>query len=933
MAPVTTIAAKEKERIEVLEASLGTMQSDLHNVTGGLAEKITRIEGSLDDRFRTMEKSFTLILEDSMNRMRELLAQTHESSSSDPVSNTRSGNFPRNERNDQPAPNQARHQRPKLELQRFSGGDPTEWLSKLKQLFAYQEIPEEQCVSFAAFHLTEEANEWWMTTAKKLRIHPLYARWEVFEEELWIRFGPTEGENFHMALAKIRQKGSLGDYQREFEKLQNKVDNWSEEALVGTFLGGLDETIANHVQMFAPTTLKDVIRLARRCDELQQQKKVAHPRSYTQPSQFTPRSHASPPSTVLVSNRPPPPPTPKKLSWEEMKRKRSMGLCFSCDERYSPGHKCKKSQLLLMEGEDADDDEEEEFVDSNETVEPEISLQSLTGWGSPKTVRVQVEINRRKLVALIDSGATHNFIGEKEANRLGLKKTPTTPFNVRVADGHPLRCHGAYQKVAIELAGEIFIVDFYGLPLSGLDVVLGVSWLEKLGPILCDWKAQSMKFKWAEKQIEVHGLHRGPIGKVQSREIEREARQGQSIFALTIQSSENRESYREQIPPPIQKLLDNFEPVFQTPTTLPPRRDIEHHITLKESSDPVNVRPYRYAHFQKEEIEKQVQTMLDAGLVRPSSSPFSSAVLLVKKKDGSWRFCTDYRALNAVTVKDRFPIPTVDDMLDELHGAVTFTKLDLTAGYHQVRVHEPDIPKTAFRTHNGHYEYLVMLFGLCNAPSTFQALMNSIFRRYLRKFVLVFFDDILVYSRTEADHVEHVRIVLQILQDNGLFVKRKKCEFGSRELEYLGHIISGQGVKVDQQKIQAMTDWPAPTTITELRGFLGLTGYYQKFVLNYGVIARPLTNLLKKGKFEWSEVAEAAFNALKTVMTTTPTLALPDFTAPFVIQTDASGEGIGAILTQEGKPIAFMSRSLGVAKQNWSTYAREMLAIVVAVRT
>jgi hypothetical protein len=181
----------------------------------------------------------------------------------------------------------------------------------------------------------------------------------------------------------------------------------------------------------------------------------------------------------------------------------------------------------------------------------------------------------------------------------------------------------------------------------------------------------------------------------------------------------------------MQQMLEEFGDIFQTPAQLPPVREIDHTITVKEGTEPVNVRPYRYAYFQKAEIEKQVQDMLKLGFIRSSTSLFSSPVLLVKKKDGTWRFRTDYKALNAVTVKDRFPIPTVDDMLDELHGAVYFTKLDLTAGYHQVRVAPNDIHKTAFRTHNGHYEYLVMPFGLCNAPSTFQALMNAIFRPYL----------------------------------------------------------------------------------------------------------------------------------------------------------------------------------------------------------
>ena len=378
--------------------------------------------------------------------------------------------------------------------------------------------------------------------------------------------------------------------------------------------------------------------------------------------------------------------------------------------------------------------------------------------------------------------------------------------------------------------------------------------------------------------------------------------------------------------------MHEFECIFQEPKHLPPLREIDHHINLKEGP-PVNVRPYRYAYFQKAEIEKQVNEMLKSGLIRPSTSPFSSPVLLVKKKDGTWRFCTDYRALNKVTIKDRFPIPTVEDMLDELHGAYYFTKLDLRAGFHQVRVHSPDVYKTAFRTHNGHYEYLVMPFGLCNAPSTFQAVMNSIFRPYLRKFILVFFDDILVYSPNWNQHLDHLRITFELLKQHQFFLKLNKCVFGKQELEYLGHIISSQGVKVDISKIQAMLEWPRPTNVSELRGFLGLTGYYRKFVRNYGLIAQPLTCLLKKGQFKWSEEAELAFQQLKTAMTTTPTLAMPNFNEPFFIETDASGDGIGAVLSQQGRPIAFMSKALGTAKRSWSTYAKEMLAIIHAIQT
>ncbi|KAL5574714.1 hypothetical protein UlMin_016413 [Ulmus minor] len=224
-----------------------------------------------------------------------------------------------------------------------------------------------------------------------------------------------------------------------------------------------------------------------------------------------------------------------------------------------------------------------------------------------------------------------------------------------------------------------------------------------------------------------------------------------------------------------------------------------------------------------------------------------------------------------------------------------------------------------------------MPFGLCNAPSTFQAIMNSIFHSHLRKFILVFFDDILVYSPTWETHIEHVRTILDILRQHQFFIKESKCDFGKQELEYLGHIVTHQGVKVDNKKIEAMVSWPQPANVTDLRGFLGLTSYYRKFVRSYGLLARPLTNLLKKGNFRWTDEAAGAFELLKQAMTTTPTLAMPNFNDSFIVETDASGDGIGAVLNQQGQPIAFMSRALGLSKQAWSIYAKEMLAIVEAI--
>lgn len=285
-----------------------------------------------------------------------------------------------------------------------------------------------------------------------------------------------------------------------------------------------------------------------------------------------------------------------------------------------------------------------------------------------------------------------------------------------------------------------------------------------------------------------------------------------------------------------------------------------------------------------------------------------------------------------MTIKNRFPMPLVDEILDELAGTQFFTSLDMTAGYHQIRMAEEDEFKTAFKTHHGHYQFQVMPFGLTNAPATFQCAMNTVLDPFLRKFVMVFLDDILIYSPTLEEHYKHLRLVLSKLREHKFFLKLKKCAFVKRELQYLGHVISREGVATDPAKTAAMLAWPIPQNITELRGFLGLTGYYRKFVSGYGVLARPLTQLLQKQHgFKWTEEAQTAFEALKKAMSSTPVLALPRFDLPFVVETDACETGMGAVLMQQGKPIAYISKALGVKNRHLSIYDKEFLALILAV--
>lgn len=324
--------------------------------------------------------------------------------------------------------------------------------------------------------------------------------------------------------------------------------------------------------------------------------------------------------------------------------------------------------------------------------------------------------------------------------------------------------------------------------------------------------------------------------------------------------------------------------------------------------------------------------MLKAGVIQPSSSPFASPVILVKKKDGTWRLCTDYRHLNAMTVVAKFPVPIIEELLDELHGAVWFSKLDLRAGYHQIRMAEGEEYKTAFHTHSGHFEFKVMSFGLAGGPATFNGAMHETLHPLNHHCVLLFFDDILVFSKTLQDHVEHLRQVLQLLRRDQWKVKLSKCMFGQQQLSYLGHTISAAGVATDADKVSAVQKWHQPTNVKEVRSFLGLAGYYRRFVRGFGIIARPLFQLLKKGSpFVWTGNTEEAFQTLKSKLVEAPVLALPDFSKTFVVETDACDTGVGAVLQQEGHPIAFMSKPLSPKFQGLSTYEKEYLAIIMAV--
>jgi len=306
----------------------------------------------------------------------------------------------------------------------------------------------------------------------------------------------------------------------------------------------------------------------------------------------------------------------------------------------------------------------------------------------------------------------------------------------------------------------------------------------------------------------------------------------------------------------------------------------------------------------------------------------------VGKKDGSLRMCIDYRALNKLTVKNRYPLPRIEDLFDQLAGAKVFSSLDLSQGYHQIRITPEDVPKTAFRTPMGHYQFRVLSFGLTNAPATFQATMNNIFRQHVGKFVLVYLDDILIFSKTEAEHKQHLDAVLQLLRDNKLYAKMSKCQFFQEELAYLGHLVGKDGIKVDPKKVESVRDWPVPQNVPHVRAFLGLANYFRRFMKGYSAIVQPLTQLTKKDvPFTWSAKCQEAFELVKSTLTSAPVLAMADPDEPYEVISDASTFALGAVLMQKGRPIAFESRKLIPAETRYTTTEQELLGVIHALKT
>ncbi|KAL0539586.1 hypothetical protein IC582_023802 [Cucumis melo] len=817
------------------------------------------------------------------------------------------------------------------------------WLSSLETIFRYMKCPEDQKVQCAVFMLTDRGTAWWETTERMLGGDVSQITWQQFKESFYAKF-------FSASLRDAKRQEFLnleqGDmtveqYDAEFDMLSRFAPEMiaTEAARADKFVRGLRLDIQGLVRAFRPATHADALRLAvdLSLQERANSSKTAgrgstsgQKRKAEQQPVPVPQRNFRPGGEFRSFQQKP---------FEAGEAARGKPLCTTCGKHHlgrclfgtrtcfkyrQEGHTADRCPLRLTgiaQNQGAGAPHQGRVFATNRT-EAEKAGTVVTGT---------LPVLGHYALVLFDSGSSHSFISSAFVSHARLEVEPLYQIlSVSTPSGECMLSKEKVKACQIEIAGHVIEVTLIVLDMLDFDVILGMDW----------WAANHASIDCSRKEVTFNppsmasfkfkggGSKSLPqvISAIRASKLLSQGTWG--ILASVVDTREADVSLSSE--PVVRDYPDVFPEELPG---LPPHREVEFAIELEPGTVPISRAPYRMAPAELKELKVQLQELLDKGFIRPSVSPWGAPVLFVKKKDGSMRLCIDYRELNKVTVKNRYPLPRIDDLFDQLQGATVFSKIDLRSGYHQLRIKDEDVPKTAFRSRYGHYEFIVMSFGLTNAPAVFMDLMNRVFREFLDTFVIVFIDDILIYSKTEAEHEEHLRLALQTLRDNKLYAKFSKCEFWLKQVSFLGHVVSKAGVSVDPAKIEAVTGWTRPSTVSEVRSFLGLAGYYRLFVENFSRIATPLTQLTRKGvPFVWSKACEDSFQNLKQKLVTAPVLTVPDGSGSFVIYSDASKKGLGCVLMQQGKVVAYASRQLKSHEQNYPTHDLELAAVVFALK-
>ncbi|KAL0551906.1 hypothetical protein IC582_010998 [Cucumis melo] len=720
----------------------------------------------------------------------------------------------------------------------------------METIFRYMKCPEDQKVQCAVFMLTDRGTAWWETTERMLGGDVGKITWQQFKESFYAKFYSASLRDAKRQEFLNLEQGDMTveQYDAEFDMLSRFALDMiaTEVAISDKFVRGLRLYIQGLVRAFRPATHADALRLA---VDLSLQKRANSSKVAGRGSTSGQKRKAEQ-QPISVPQR-------NFRSGGEFRRfqqkpfeageaARGKPLCTTCGKHHL-GH-CLFGIRICFK----------------------CRQEGHTADRCP----MRLTENAQNQGADAPNQGKFFATNKTEAEREGTVVTVSTP------SGECMLSKEKVKRCQIEITGHVIEVTLLVLDMLDFDVILGMDWLA----------ANHTSIDCSRKEVAFN-----PPSMVSSKfkgEGSRSLPQVDVSLSSELVVRDYPDVFPEELP------------------GLPPHTEVEFAIELELGTVPISRAPNRMAPAELKELKVQLQELLNKGFIRPSVSPWGTPVLFVKKKDGSMRLCIDYRELNKVTVKNRYPLPRIDDLFDQLQGATVFSKIDLRSGYHQLRIKDGDVPKTAFHSRYGHYEFIVMSFGLTNAPAVFMDLMNSVFREFLDTFVIVFIDDILIYSKTETEHEENLRMVLQTLQDNKLYAKFSKCEFWLKQVSFLGHVVSKAGVSVDPAKIEAVTSWTRPSTVTT-----------------------PLTQLTRKGAlFVWSKACEDSFQNLKQKLVTAPVLTVPDGSGSFVIYSDASKNGLGCVLMQQGKVVAYASRQLKSHEQNYPTHDLELAAVVFALK-
>ena len=779
-----------------------------------------------------------------------------------------------------------------------------------------------------------------MLTKKNATQH----NWSWFSKELKSRFEIVNSEELARdRLAELKQNTSVQVYVNEFLTITNMISDISEAEKKDRFERGLKPKIRQQLAtlkvLSKELTLEQMMtqaeRLDRQLEESFQTKGDTNQESNVVLPVMDNKSHQNKESTKDA------------MELDAYNFRRQPGYCPKCGRGKHWANDCPTNKKVYPSKRPNSNKIHSTYSHPQTT---KMKIYKLSNDGTSSSVLVlQGELDNHPVKVLIDSGATHDFISSKFVKRVMLP-TQLLPNKSKLIFGD-----GSTVQIAEKTKANLKIQkhqtrrNLIVAPINNYDIILGQSWLKQVNPRI-DWKKKTVTIKKGRLQPIIltanHNSDNAYLNEMllSTLQVKKALRNDEEMFLCLIQpipteqqcNSTEMNQAPEDNSDKAERLKTAYQDIFgDLPKGLPPDRfGIEHHIRLKpESTIPPSRPPYRMSPAETDELKRQLQELVDKQFIQPSSSPYASPVLFVKKKNGKLRMCIDYRGINKITVKNNYPLPKIDELLDRLHGAKVFSKLDLSSGYYQVKIAEEDIEKTAFCTRYGLFEFRVLPFGLTGAPSTFMSLMNRVFYDYLDKFVIVYLDDILVYSKNEEEHEEHLKLILNKLREHRLIVNKEKSELFKKKVTFLGFDIDEHGIHTEKSKVKAIEDWPTPATKQELRSFLGVANFYRRFIRNYSLLAKPLTDIQGENRiFVWEKEQQRAFQQLKHALISAPTLASPDPTKNYQLYVDASDYAVGGVLCQETDgiihPIAFESHKLSKAEQNYATHEKEMLAII-----